>query len=152
MEGTNCQVPTGWGREEGHRGPVLRHTGRAEASPYSGSTERGEEPFWDALPGACPQPAPTDLATGPGPRSRRVHLLPCSRHTDASMGTRAPGRWILKVQPKRGLVFSLSVSPGCESLTCGPNALQRTTDTCGPEGRQGPRLGPYIARERSPWL
>ena len=36
------QVPTGWGREEGHRGPVLRHTGRAEAGPEPSQSSRGE--------------------------------------------------------------------------------------------------------------
>ena len=51
------------------------------------------------------QPALTALATGPGPRSQRIHLLPCSRHTDTSVGTRAAGRWMFQGSAQTGIGF-----------------------------------------------
>lgn len=115
-------------------GPVLRCTGRAKSNPHphSGLNARGKwksrkNPFWESLPWTCPQPVPADLGAGPGQGHSTLTFFPALGPQTTPWAPGLLDNGCFKVQPKWGLVFSLSVSPGWESLTCGPNTPQRTT-------------------------
>lgn len=160
--GHEPEYSLGGGREEGHRwlhAKVHRgRTGRAKASPepnpilIRGTLKRREDPFWRLCPGPVLSLQSLTWRQDLGQGQGAFTFSPALGTQTPLWAPGLPDDGCFKVQPKRGLVFSLSVSPGCESLTCGPDALQRTADTCGLGDRQGPWLGPCIAREWSRWL
>lgn len=120
----NC-LP-GWGNAEGHwrHRALLRCTAKAKpkskpkpSAPKEGKLKR-KDPFWEGVPGACPQPVPADLGAGAGLQSQQTHRLPSALRKTAGRtelhGHKGSATTDVSVQPEWGLVFSLSVSPSRE--------------------------------------
>lgn len=152
------RVPTSTTHWEGrgglcwaHRGPQesKRKPVQSRSQPSWGSLKEGRTPSGRLCPApTCPH-APTDLATGPGPRVTRaftLSLLLAHRHLRGHPGL--PGRWMFQGSAQTGTGFQ-SVSLDVKVSPVAQTPSRGATDTCGLGGRRGPRLDYHIAREQS---